>query len=216
MLLYYITDRRQFPGTESEQRRSLLISIGQAAQAGVDYIQLRERDLSGRALQALATEAVATVREASSSAKLLVNSRVDVAVACGADGVHLRGDDPFASEARAMASVRSGFIVGVSCHTVDDVKTAWSHGANFAVFGPVFEKQGSSVTSVEGLRAACFGAPGFVFALGGVTLENAASCVAAGAIGVAGIRLFQGADPEHVVRSLRGKSQNRIIAGVKQ
>lgn len=194
MILYYITDRRQFAGSEAERRRCVLETIGHAAHAGADYIQLRERDLGGRALEELARDAVSVVRESHSSSRLLVNSRIDVALAAGADGVHLRGDDPFASEARAIAAAHSGFVVGVSCHSVAEVKSAWAHGADFAVFGPVFEKKDRTVTLVEGLRLACTAAPGFVLALGGVTAENAGACIEAGAAGVAGIRFFQQAE----------------------
>jgi thiamine-phosphate pyrophosphorylase len=200
--LYYITDRHQFPGSEAEQRRQVLENIERAARAGIDYIQLRERDLSGGALEVLAKEAVRAVRAANSSTRLLINSRVDVALAAGADGVHLRGDDPFASEARAMAAARNGFIVGVSCHSVTEVRSAWSHGADFAVFGPVFEKQGVAATLVEGLRAACAAAPGFVFALGGVSAGNAGVCAKAGAAGIAAIRLFQEGNLEKRLREL--------------
>ena len=192
VLLYYITDRRQFPGTEAEQRRSVLRCMERAAGAGVDYIQVRERDLSAHDLEALAKEAVELVRAVNPSTRLLVNSRVDVALAAGADGVHLRSDDPLASEARAIAAARPGFLIAVSCHTVADVRSAWSHGADFTVFGPVFEKYGIAGTLVEGLKEACSAAPGFVLALGGVTAENARSCIQAGAAGIAGIRLFQG------------------------
>jgi len=104
LLLYYITDRRQFPGTPLQQRDRLLAKIAEAARAGVDLIQLRERDLSARALYQLATEALGVVREtrnAKRETKLLINSRLDVALASGADGVHLRADDVPASDARA-------------------------------------------------------------------------------------------------------------------
>lgn len=194
MTLYYITDRRQLPGDEAARRRTLIDKIAAAAAAGVDLIQLRERDLSTRELEAVGREAVAAVRAAGGQTKLLINSRVDVALAIGADGVHLRSDDPSASDARMMAGVRSGFIVGVSCHAAAEVRAAWSHGANLVVFGPVFEKNGVRGTLVENLRIACAAAPGLVLALGGVTVENMRECLRAGAAGVAGIRLFQEAD----------------------
>src|SRR5271154_1880793 len=89
VLLYYITDRAAFPGDEITRRRHLLDKISEAASAGVDYIQLREKDLSARELEALARQAVGGVREHSPSARLLINSRTDVALAAGADGVHL-------------------------------------------------------------------------------------------------------------------------------
>ena len=191
MLLYYITDRKQFPGSAAEQRHLLLQKISDAAASSVDYIQLRERDLSGRELERLAGEAVEAIRKAGTVTRLLVNSRVDVALSSGADGVHLRSDDISASEARGIAKERPRFVVGVSCHMVEEVRSAWSHGADFAVFAPVFEKHGEAGSGLQALREACVATPGFVFALGGVTAGNVQSCVSAGAAGVAGIRLFQ-------------------------
>lgn len=202
MLLHYITDRRQFPGDPAEQRRRLLEKIGEAAAAGVDFIHLRERGLSGRELEKLACEAVAAVKSAGTAARLLINSRLDVALACGADGVHLRADDISASDARAVAVGRVKFIVGVSCHTLEEVQLAWSHGADFAIFAPVFEKEGRPGVGFAALQKACAVAPKFVLALGGITMENARSCFQAGAAGVAGIRLFQNSAIGTVVSSL--------------
>ena len=99
-LLYYITDRSQFRGDERARRRDLLAKVAEGARAGVDYIQLREKDLSTRELEMLAREVVAIVRENSSLTRLLINSRTDVALAAGADGVHLRADDVGPREAR--------------------------------------------------------------------------------------------------------------------
>ena len=206
MLLYYITDRKQFPGTEEEQRTLLLAKIEEAARAGVDYVQLRERDLDGRELESLAHEAIRRVRSAGSATRILINSRVDVALACRAGGVHLRSDDISASEARAIASEHTGFLVGVSCHTVEEVRLAWSHGADYALFGPVFEKKGQPGRGLAALRDACKVAPGFVIALGGITAGNARSCDRAGSAGIAGIRVFQSREATPVatlVTSLR-------------
>ncbi|MBI3476798.1 MAG: thiamine phosphate synthase [Acidobacteria bacterium] len=210
-LLYYITDRSQFPGDESARHRTVLAKIAEAARAGVDYIQLREKDLSTRELEDLARDAVEAVRENSDTTRLLVNSRADVALAVGAEGVHLRSDDIPASTARSVwtaVPVRSSQlearspIIAVSCHSLEDVERAESEGADFAVFAPVFEKAGSAPTGLAALRAACnVKIP--VLALGGVTLENAASCLEAGAAGIAGIRLFQEKKIEDVVRRLR-------------
>jgi thiamine-phosphate pyrophosphorylase len=213
MLLCYITDRKQFPGNEAEQSRRLLEKIAEAAAAGVDTIQLRERDLSGRELEKLAHEAVAAVRFAGTATRLLINSRVDIALACQADGVHLRSDDILASDARAIAGARENFIVGVSCHTPDEVQAARTHGADFAVFAPVFEKEGRPGSGLAALREACAVVPKFVIALGGVTAGNAASCVQAGAAGVAGIRLFQHSDVAGLVKSLR--SPETVIPKIK-
>src|ERR1700733_12038404 len=97
-LLYYITDRTQFPGDEHARRRALLAKIAEAAHAGVDYIQLREKDLSTRELEHLARESVGMIRQVGTEnrellTRLLINSRTDVALAAGADGVHLRSED---------------------------------------------------------------------------------------------------------------------------
>jgi thiamine-phosphate pyrophosphorylase len=207
--LYYITDRRQFPGDAQEQERHLLENIAECAAAGVDLIQLREKDLSARALEELALKAMAAV--AGSRTRLLINSRTDVALACGAHGVHLPANDLAASEVRAIFA-RAGVsepVIGVSAHSAAEVASAEAHGADFAVFGPVFEKSGTaSREGLEELRGICHRTeaaqpPMPVLALGGITLENAPLCVAAGAAGIAAIRLFQQNDVRAVVKKLR-------------
>lgn len=215
--LYYITDRRQFPGDGQEQERRLLQKIAECAAAGTDYVQLREKDLSVRALEELAHKAVAAVR--GSATRLLINSRTDVALACGADGVHLPADDLPASDVRAVFSLLNQSllnhslltqasaasiapIIGVSAHSAAEVARAEAHGADFAVFAPVFEKTGAAnPQGLEQLRQICRRANAAmpVFALGGVTLENAPLCFEAGAAGIAGIRLFQENDARRVV-----------------
>jgi thiamine-phosphate pyrophosphorylase len=199
----------------------LLDKVSEGANAGIDYIQLRERDLTSRELLSLAAEAVRRVRDSNSKTRLLINSRVDVAIAAGADGVHLRSNDFAASEARAIWAKSTGRVhclVGVSCHSLQDVLSAEGHGADFAVFGPVLGKVGSTEppAGMEGLRRVAhrgvppdkkveagqsLGMP--VIALGGITLENARACVEAGAAGIAGIRLFQENNIAQVVSQLR-------------
>ena len=209
MLLYYITDRKQFPGPEPRCRELLLAKISEAACAGVDYVQLREKDLPARELELLAREAVCIVRETRNvkrETRLLINSRSDVAVATGADGVHLPSDDISASDARAVCSsvLSRRVIIAVSCHTADEVRRAETQGADFAVFGPIFEKVGTSLRlGLAGLRAACHVGRLPVLAIGGVTLDNAAACIEAGAAGVAAIRLFQENDVREMVEKLR-------------
>ena len=218
MLLYYITDRRQFPGSAAEQRAALLRKISEAARCGVDYIQLREKDLTACELLELAKDARNAISEVATSGpatRLLINSRLDIALACGADGVHLRSDDISAAEARAAwmqaASARdSGLgthdgLIASSCHTAGEVRHAASEGADFVVFAPVFEKGGQRGVGLEALRAACRELPKVlpVLALGGVTLDNAQACLGAGAAGIAGIRLFQDNDVAEVVARLR-------------
>lgn len=205
MLLYYITDRSQFPGNQPQRRAALLERISAAASNGVDLIQLREKDLSTRELETLAHEAVKAVRAASSHTRILINSRTDVALATGADGVHLRSNDISPTEVRNIwesSGARAKPVVAVSCHTETDMLAAAESDADFAVFGPVFEKGSSAATGLESLREVLrFQLP--VLALGGVTVANARSCLAAGAAGVAGIRLFQQGDVAEIIADLR-------------
>jgi len=205
LLLYYITDRTQFPGTESQRCEQLLAKVAEAAAAGVDYIQLRERDLSAGGLAALASTVVDTVRRNGSKTRVLINSRTDVALVTGGDGVNLRSKDISPMDVRRIwrtSGSTDELIVAVSCHSEEEVRSAKAAGADFVVFGPVFRKGGTSGTGLTALKAACaYGIS--VFALGGVTIENARSCEACGAAGVAGIRLFQQGDLENTVTRLR-------------
>jgi thiamine-phosphate pyrophosphorylase len=215
--LYYITDRHLFPGDATEQERQLLAKIGECAAAGVDWIQLREKDLSTRALQELAGKAVAAL--GSSATRLLINSRTDVALACGAHGMHLPSNDLAASEVRAIfARAGSGSpvvyvpIIGMSAHSLAEVASAEAHGADFAVFGPVFEKSGTANRDgLNQLRQICHRSesaqpPMPVLALGGITLENTRQCIEAGAAGIAAIRLFQQNSVHAVVTQLRERA----------
>lgn len=223
MVLYYITDRHAFAGDSGEQRRELLSRIANAAAAGVDYIQLREKDLSSRELERLGNDAVGAVRANSSKTRLLINERSDVALACGADGVHLPGKSLPASEVRSvwMKSADRTPVIGGSVHSIKDIRFAEAHGADFAVLAPIFEKPGTELRGLglDVLAVACRGAiapdntesapqSSFpVFALGGVKLDNALACVRAGASGVAGIRLFQEGNVSETVRALRRLAQ---------
>ena len=207
MLLYYITDRTHFAGTETEQRAKLLQRINEAACSGIDYIQLREKDLTTHEFERLAGGAVAIVRASCGSTRLLINSRTDVALAVTADGVHLRSAD-IPSESVGEIWRKSGSdqkpVVAISCHTEGEVVRAAESGADFAVFGPVFEKRNAygEPTGIDQLRSVCrHKIP--VLALGGVTKANAATCVEAGAVGVAGIRLFQEGDLRETMKVLR-------------
>lgn len=173
---------------------------------------MREKDLPIRELESLAHAAARIVSQQAgtreSRTRLLINSRVDVAIACGFDGVHLRSVDISPRDVRGvwtLAREGSSPIVAVSCHTVTDVARAASEAADFAVFAPVFEKKGmpaSPATGLAALRDACRqNIP--VLALGGVNLENAHSCLEAGAAGIAAIRLFQDQAVAKVIRRLR-------------
>jgi thiamine-phosphate pyrophosphorylase len=207
--LYYITDRRQFPGDDHQRERLLVAKIAECAAAGVEYIQLREKDLERRALEELVRKAMGVL--GGSQTRLLINSRTDVALACGAHGVHLPANDLAASEVRAIfaRAGKSEPVIVVSTHSATEVASAEAHGASFAVFGPVFEKTGSANREgLEQLRRICHRTeaaqpPMPVWALGGITLENAQQCIAAGAAGIAAIRLFQENDVHALVKKLR-------------
>ncbi len=173
MKKYYITDRKSAGGF-----RALLEVIRDQLSLGVDMVQIREKDLPVRELFEF-TLAVLEARGVQ-SAKILVNTRADVALAARADGVHLPSAAP--------CEVPQGLLVGRSCHTIEEVKSA---RADFVTLSPLFESPGKGeAIGLDALRAASkLGPP--VYALGGVTWENADSCIQAGAVGIAGIRLFQ-------------------------
>jgi thiamine-phosphate pyrophosphorylase len=179
---YYITERRSAGGVES-----LLGYVERAVADGVDAIQVREKDLPSRDLADLVR------RVLDLGARVLVNSRVDVALACGAHGVHLPADSIAPSEWRTI--VPRGFLIGVSTHSVEEVRRAESEGADFVVFSPVFEPLSKAAygppQGLARLAEAVAAVTIPVLALGGVTEENAGECLAVGAAGVAGISLFQ-------------------------
>jgi thiamine-phosphate pyrophosphorylase len=221
-LLYYITDRSAFPGDELARRRRLLEKISEAARAGINYIQLREKGLPSRELEAVAREAVARIESLRTENRelrtaFLINSRTDIALAVGADGVHLRSDDVLPQEVRSIwkkcgAGVPAGALslrdplVAVSCHSPAEVAQAAANAANFAVFAPVFEKKdvpGAHPAGLALLKQACQQKVP-VLALGGITVANAPSCLEAGAAGIAAIRLFQENNIPEIVRKLRG------------
>ncbi len=157
-----------------------------AALAGVEMIQIRAKDLSARRLTSL----LRSVLPVAQSSWILVNTRIDVALACGAHGVHLAAGSMPPHTIRPIAP--AGFLIGVSCHTIDELRAAECEGADFAVYGPVFPSPTKSATPIglEAFREAAASVRLPVYALGGVTAENAPQCIAAGAAGIAGISLF--------------------------
>jgi thiamine-phosphate pyrophosphorylase len=214
--LYYITDRTAFAGSEAVKKRLLLDRITEAARFGVDFIQLREKDLAPGELEELSLAAVQAVQAGAkmssvevssvSRTRLLINARLDVALACGADGVHLPANDVSAAECRRIVKLRNpSFLIGVSCHQLEGVIQAEKYGADFVVFGPVFEKKNSPTSQPTGLieleRVCRQKIP--VLALGGVTLQNASQCIQTGAAGIAAIRLFQDGMTADLISALR-------------
>jgi len=220
-ILCYITDRHTISeGSVGESSEGFGDLIEAVARSGVDWIQIREKDMTGRALSLLVRDAerrMAKLKTEGARPRILVNDRLDVAVAEGAGGVHLAESSlPVAGVRRLLATERPGvkplgdFLVGISTHSRTAARAAAEAGADYVIFGPVFPTPSKAAfgqpQGLEKLREVCVAVKIPVLAIGGIRLENAASCVQAGAAGVAAIRLFQNAaNPEDVVRRLRGQ-----------
>jgi thiamine-phosphate diphosphorylase len=181
-----ITARRRLGGDVTE----LIARVGAAARAGVDLVQVRERDLEGRALTELVASCVEGVR--GTRTRIIVNDRLDVALASGAHGVHLRADSFLPERARAIAP--AGFLVGRSVHGVDDALRATRSGSvDYLIFGTVFDTTSKPDRDAAGTGAVADVARTTtipVLAIGGITAQNAREVARAGAAGVAAIGLF--------------------------
>jgi thiamine-phosphate pyrophosphorylase len=214
LIRHFVTDRRRFGFSIDE----LVARVAAAARAGVDVIQVRERDLPDRDLAALTRAIVAAAAAAGAQTRVLVNDRADIAIAAGASGVHLRGDSAPASRIRAMAaSVQAsaasaeasapkaskapgGFLIGQSVHSLADVDAACAAGgADYLLFGTVFPSEGKPdghpVAGLEALRQACARSPLPVVAIGGMNEARAAAVRDAGAAGFAAVGLFMRLTP---------------------
>lgn len=236
-LLCYVTDRRSLVPTETSAARQsfdtqelLCEKIAAASAAEMDWIQIREKGLSGKECSLLTREAVRLAASSSPgdaartsvsskteaarepvSTRILVNDRLDVALAAQAGGVHLGEKSLPPEEARRLVkSLRNeeSFLIGISCHSLEAAKAAERGGADYLFFGPVFATPSKAAYGApQGLKRfaeVCHAVAIPVLAIGGITLENAADCLSAGASGIAAIRLFQDApDIAAVVRTLR-------------
>jgi thiamine-phosphate pyrophosphorylase len=192
-LLCYVTDRHALA-----EGANFVEHISLAVAAGIDWIQIREKNLPARELIALTRAAVKAAADSrpQTSVRIIVNDRLDVALAAGAGGVHLgESSMPVAAvNAWRRANSSSEFIIGASCHSLETARAAERDGADYVIFGPIY----STPSKAE------FGAPqGInrlaevsdavsipVLAIGGIMEKNARECIAAGAAGIAAIRMF--------------------------
>lgn len=192
-IVCYVTDRKALGAADPV--RSLLARVRRAQTAGVDWVQLREQDMPARALLTLASAAIGGPQ---TEARVLVNDRLDVALAAGAAGVHLGGASVPAREAvrwLQKSNPPAGFLIGVSCHRREEAREAEDAGASYVYFGPVFDtpskKSYGPPQGMQRLAEVCGAVRIPVIAIGGVNEQNAAECVRAGAAGIAAIRMFQ-------------------------
>jgi len=215
-ILCYVTDRRILADEHPAGRyENLLRKIEAAAAAGVDWIQVREKDLSGSDCATLTSKALERAAKAwiggGIPTRILVNDRLDVALSERTGGVHLGERGLPLADARRLADsygVSKDFLMGASCHSLGDARSAENGGADYLFFGPVFATPSKAAygapQGLERLAEVCSAISLPVLAIGGITLENSGSCLAAGASGIAAIRLFQeAADVAALVTRLR-------------
>jgi thiamine-phosphate pyrophosphorylase len=190
-IVCYVTDLKAIGSGDAVS--SVAERIRLAAEAGVDWVQIREKDLGAKELLALVKQAVSC-----GTAKVIVNDRLDVALAAGAAGVHLgRESAPVAEVVQwcRAGNAPVGFLIGVSCHSLEEAREAEAKGASYVFFGPVFETPSKRVfgppQGIARLAEVCGQVQIPVIAIGGVDEKNAAECIRAGAAGIAAIRLFQ-------------------------
>jgi thiamine-phosphate pyrophosphorylase len=219
-LLCYVTDRRALGiANPADSLAALIQKIEEVVAAGIDWVQIREKDLPARELASLTRQALRITAKSSgkssAATRVLVNDRLDVAIAERAGGVHLsvkslpvREAKRLIQSALAKQAVGKSFLVGASCHSLEAAKAAEHDGADYIFFGPIFptpsKQQFGPPQGIQSLQQVCRTVSVPVLAIGGVTLDNAALCIHAGAAGVAAIRLFQDAlDPISAVDRLR-------------
>ncbi len=203
-----MTDRRSLAGAPALTTELQLQKIEQAAKAGVDWIQIREKDLSGRQLAKLSEQAILRAGDGSA---VLVNDRLDVAITTGASGVHLGEHSLPPMEVRKLISQRLAgrkFLLGASVHSMEGAVEAEQAEADYVIFGPVYSTPSKAgfgpPQGSQRLREVCQRLTIPVLAIGGITLESAGDVMAAGAAGIAAIRLFQDSgNLDDLVRDLR-------------
>lgn len=213
-IVCYVTRRLSLRA--AEPTRALKDKIRLSISAGADWVQIREKDMPGKELLSLVAEMVSDAtphglgsgpHEMERGAKIIVNDRLDVAIAAGAAGAHLGGDSLPVREAckwRAAEHPSEDFLIGASCHSLAEAREAEASGANYIFFGPVFESPDKlkfgPPQGLESLREVCRAVNIRVIAIGGVNETTAADCLRAGAAGIAAIRLFQESRDEEELR----------------
>ena len=217
-----VTDRSRLP-PPSPETVTHLPALGPlaerltlAGQAGVDLLQIREPDLSAAELGALVRDVRTRLADAGAAAgaRIVVNERVDVALAAEADGVHLKADS--IPTALVRRHVPAGFLVGRSVHTVDEARAAEAAGADYLIFGTVFpsgsKPRGHRTAGLDALAGVTQAVRVPVLAIGGISLNTVAAAAGAGAAGVAAIGLFF--DAAGPMDDLRGRI-TQTVAGLR-
>lgn len=219
-ILCYVTDRQSLPLSANQDPLDLLVKkIAAVTAAGADWIQIREKDLSGKTYASLVREAKQYCSTSTpgrqASTRIIVNDRLDVALAEQAGGVHLGENSiPVAAakglvvRAQQHAKLAADFLLGASCHSLGAAQTAAADGAAYVFFGPVFATPSKALygapQGLDRLAEVCAAVKIPVLAIGGITLENVGACLACGAAGIAAVRLFQDAPhPEKIISALR-------------
>ncbi len=178
--IYLITDRKQ-----TYKQRRLIDSVEELLRAGIRMVQLREKDLSAAELYPLARDFRLLTHKY--NAHLLINDRIDIALAVGADGVHLGGHSLPIKKTREILG--SDALIGVSTHSVSEAESAQNQGADFITYGPVFFTPSKAPfgppVGVDSLQTICNGCKIPVYALGGINIDNTREVLKGGAYGVA-------------------------------
>ncbi len=195
-IICYVTDRQAIGSMNSSH--CMLEKVREATDAGADWVQIRENDLAALELFRLALGAVRMKEPNVARTRVIVNDRLDVALAAGATGVHLRQKSLPACDVVRWCrggNAPSGFLIGVSCHSIEEARQAENAGASYVFFGPVFDTPSKRPfgppQGLAQLTEACRSVRIPVIAIGGVDETNGAECLRAGAAGIAAIRLFQ-------------------------
>jgi thiamine-phosphate pyrophosphorylase len=204
-ILCYVTDRKGLAFANDHQVEALLKRVATAAAAGMDWIQIREKDLSGERLSSLAGAAVAQIKQINERSRtrtrIIVNDRLDVALSEHTGGVHLGEHSLPVHDVCKWLNAKPDLaegdkcLVGVSCHSIQAAVSAAGDGADYIFFGPVFATPSKASfgapLGLKRLAEVCNAISIPLLAIGGITLDNACDCFAAGAAGIAAIRLFQ-------------------------